>query len=200
MAIARILPVVVSVTAVAAVTACRPEPKPEGAPAAVAPVTGVASAADVAVPSAAPSAPAFSAPILGATPLAQPSAEPDPNAPMALTVATGANVEVVLPANPTTGYAWKVIEPVDAHVKLVANDYESTPRPTPPGGPVIVGSGGNARITFQGVTAGAATVQLAYQRAWEKIPAAISKTLVFTVTDAGAAVPAAPPSGGAAKP
>jgi inhibitor of cysteine peptidase len=167
--------------------ACGAEPKPDAVPAAV-PVTAPASlesSAAALVPSAPETA---AAPVVGGPPGGGPTvggATPGPEvaagAPEKLEVAAGATFEVRLEANATTGYQWKVLEPLDPHLAFVSDVYEPTPTPPGPGGAVMVGSGGTARFTFKGVTAGQATLRLGYARPWEKGPPGQVRTWEVTV-------------------
>ncbi len=95
-------------------------------------------------------------------------------------VAVGASFEVHMDSNPTTGYMWRVREPLDAHLSAGPKRYEGAPTAAP-GQPQIVGAGGVEYFSFTGVTAGEATLVLEYARSWEKGPAETVRTWLVTV-------------------
>ena len=94
-------------------------------------------------------------------------------------VAVGATFDLRLPANPTTGFQWKLQGALDAHLALVSETYE--PDAPPAGSEPMVGRGGTAHFVFKGVSAGEATVVLGYLRAWDKGAAPMSRTVQVVV-------------------
>lgn len=196
---------VVPLFALSLLSACGAEPKQNAVPAA-APVTtaaasGLAAAsAEVpaseapasAAPGGAPTAAPGSAPPVGVPPVVggdapgggeaawQVAAAPEA-APEKIEVAVGATFDVRVAGNVTTGFQWKVQEPLDPHLSLDSDAYETDPNPPGPGGAVKAGVGGTHRFTFKGVSAGVATVRLRYARSWEKGPPARVQTYEVTV-------------------
>ncbi|HEX8244672.1 MAG TPA: protease inhibitor I42 family protein, partial [Longimicrobium sp.] len=80
----------------------------------------------------------------------------DANSP--ITTAPGKAFSVVLNANMTTGYQWRLADSLDTRVvSLLGDAYE--PYPAAPG---VVGSGGVWRWTFQGVAAGTTHIVLGH--------------------------------------
>lgn len=179
-------------------TACGADPKPEAtspgsAPAsaiAPAPVTevsriGALPASDAnaagAVPSDAPkSTPAWAGAVGAAGGPSVGGAPPTPNVGAAPTpehveVAVGASFEVHMDSNPTTGFAWRIREPLDPHLVAGPKRYEGAPKAAP-GEPQMVGRGGVEYFSFTGVSAGEATLVLEYVRSWEKRPADTFRT------------------------
>ncbi len=90
-------------------------------------------------------------------------------------LAVGAELEVSLDANPTTGFDWTVVQAWDeAVLELRANDYQSTS--------LAVGSGGSRRWRFAGKSAGQTALSLAYRRSWETgVPPLRTFTLTVSV-------------------
>ena len=81
-------------------------------------------------------------------------------------------VVIHLRENPTTGYRW-VIDKVDNHILAIqSTDYSQTPS----GG---IGGGGERRLTFKAIQAGATLLQLKLWQEWEGEK---SVTERFTVT------------------
>ena len=73
-----------------------------------------------------------------------------------ITANAGETFDIVLSANPTTGYRWNLIGELDANVvELVGQDYISQQ-------PVLVGSGGVDVWTFRAINAGDTTIVLGY--------------------------------------
>lgn len=72
-------------------------------------------------------------------------------------ISTGEEFTIILEANPTTGYQWKIIGGVDKTViEFVRSDYKSTSDPN------LVGGGGLDLWTFKAVNAGESRVVLGY--------------------------------------
>lgn len=91
-----------------------------------------------------------------------------------ITVVIGKRFAVELAANPTTGYSWQLASDPGGAVRLVDEDYTATGTQQP-------GSGGVQRFTFEGASAGSATLDFAYVRPWEK-DAAPAQTASYPVT------------------
>ncbi|MBI5841434.1 MAG: protease inhibitor I42 family protein [Chloroflexi bacterium] len=92
----------------------------------------------------------------------EPTAEPaklvpdktDPSQP--IIARAGATFDIVLDANPSTGYHWELVEELDAHVvELVGNEYAAQE-------PIMPGSGGVDVWTFRAVDAGDTTIVFGY--------------------------------------
>lgn len=76
----------------------------------------------------------------------------DPSQP--ITVKTGETFFIVVEANPSTGYHWEMIGPLDdAHLELVSHEYTASE-------PVMPGSGGVEVWTMKAVSAGEASFVL----------------------------------------
>ena len=80
-----------------------------------------------------------------------------------LDLSPGAEFELCLVENRTTGYTWQFRKDGSSICKLLEDRYE--PGSGPPG------SAGRHRWRFRVVEAGRATLALAYQRSWEQAPA-----------------------------
>jgi inhibitor of cysteine peptidase len=97
----------------------------------------------------------------------------DPQQP--IEVGAGEEFTIVLEANPTTGYQWKIVDEVDgAVVEFVRSEYKSTSDPK------LVGGGGLDLWTFKAVNAGEAEVTLGYYPP-SNDPTDPQQTLTFTV-------------------
>ncbi|MGK8523598.1 protease inhibitor I42 family protein [Nocardia asteroides] len=79
-------------------------------------------------------------------------------------LSVGQRLEVALPANPSTGYAWSVAG-VDASVVRPDGEADFEPDPAVP---VAPGAGGTAVWTFVGVAAGATPLRMEYTRPWDQ--------------------------------
>jgi inhibitor of cysteine peptidase len=79
-----------------------------------------------------------------------------------VSVEVGEQFEVRLESNPTTGYAWQVVEQPDA-VTLVSSEYEAPDTS-------LVGAGGVEAFVFEGASAGSGELRLEYLRSFEKPP------------------------------
>jgi len=92
-----------------------------------------------------------------------------------MTVKRGGALQVRLPSNPSTGYAWQVVEMPAFLSKEGDTSFEQ-------GGPSgAVGAGGTETLRFVPTTAGAGTVKLEYRRSWETTaPAEDTFTLEVT--------------------
>lgn len=75
-----------------------------------------------------------------------------------VTLRPGGEVEVLLDANPTTGYQWSLMPGWDEQViRLTDQSYKADPVPLG-----VVGSGGVSRFAFEGIAPGRTEVRLAY--------------------------------------
>jgi inhibitor of cysteine peptidase len=81
-----------------------------------------------------------------------------------LRVTRGEVLAIKLESNPSTGYSWAVLK-VTGHALREEGkaSYEPMAEATP-----VPGSGGTQTFRFTAVTTGAAKVELAYRRPWEK--------------------------------
>ncbi len=77
---------------------------------------------------------------------------------------SGQVLSITLEANPTTGYTWEVVEPLDGQVMRQVGEIEFIPNRQESG---IVGSGGVQIIRFECVNAGQTVLKLVYHRPWE---------------------------------
>ena len=68
---------------------------------------------------------------------------------------------ITLKANPTTGYTWDVVEPLDEQVMQQVGEIEFKPESD------LIGAGGVQIIRFEIVNAGRAALKLVYHRPWE---------------------------------
>ena len=93
-----------------------------------------------------------------------------------LDLVVGAEFELCLVENRTTGYSWQLREDGSSICKVLDDGYE--PGNGPPG------SAGRHRWHFRVVEAGRTTLTLAYQRSWEQ-PRAQSFTLALQVGEIG---------------
>ena len=69
---------------------------------------------------------------------------------------------ITLKANPTTGYTWDVLEPLDEQVMQQVGEIEFKPESN------LMGAGGVQIIQFKIVNAGQTALKLVYHRPWEK--------------------------------
>jgi len=73
----------------------------------------------------------------------------------------GQVVSITLEANPTTGYTWEVVEPLDEQVVRQVGEIEFKPESE------AIGAGGVQIIRFEIVHAGQTALKLVYHRPWE---------------------------------
>lgn len=73
----------------------------------------------------------------------------------------GQVVSITLEANPTTGYTWEVVEPLDEQVLRHVGEIEFKPESE------AIGAGGVQIIRFEIVNAGQTALKLVYHRPWE---------------------------------
>ena len=95
---------------------------------------------------------------------------------MAIEVEVGQEFAVTLESNPTTGYRWRLAEPLDsAALELVNSEFE---RPETD----LVGAGGEEVWTFRAKRRGETVVRLEYAQPWERdVPPAESRVLTVFV-------------------
>jgi inhibitor of cysteine peptidase len=91
-------------------------------------------------------------------------------------VAVGEQFEIRLDSNPTTGYAWQVVDQ-PAVVELVSSDYEAPDTNS-------VGAGGVEVFVFAGASSGSAELRLQYVQSFEEPPEP-ADTVEFQVTVGG---------------
>lgn len=77
---------------------------------------------------------------------------------------SGQRLSVTLPANPSTGYQWRLAE-LDQTVLRQDGEPDYRPDPTVP---VAPGSGGTSNWTFEAKAAGVTKLMLDYARPWEQ--------------------------------
>jgi inhibitor of cysteine peptidase len=96
----------------------------------------------------------------------------------AYTVRVGDTIEVIIPGNPTTGFAWTA-----ALAEKDAALFEKIGEPaysTEASDGAVVGAGGTYTFTFKAAAAGEALVKLVYARSWESVTP--EKTFAVTLT------------------
>jgi inhibitor of cysteine peptidase len=93
-----------------------------------------------------------------------------------VTVDVGEQFEVRLESNPTTGYAWQVVEQPDV-IDLVSSEYDAPDTS-------LVGAGGVEVFVFEGASAGSGELRLEYVRSFEDPPVP-AETAEFQVQVAG---------------
>lgn len=102
----------------------------------------------------------------------------EPDSGNAFTVKVGDTIQVVLPGNMTTGFAWVAALDDKAAALLVKDgDEVYTEQCTDP---QVVGAGGTFTFTFKAQAAGQATLKLVYERSWEN--AAPEQTFEVQIT------------------
>ena len=74
----------------------------------------------------------------------------------------GQTLVVTLEGNPTTGYSWEVVDPLDEQVLRQVGEAEFKAESE------ALGAGGVQILRFEAVNAGKATLKLVYHRPWEK--------------------------------
>jgi predicted secreted protein len=95
----------------------------------------------------------------------------------------GAVMELTLPGNPTTGFAWSLAATPDQNVLVETSHFYISPART-------VGSGGGDHWVFRAAGAGATQLTLVYSRPWEKsTPPAKTYSVTVGVSQAPAPAP-----------
>jgi predicted secreted protein len=80
----------------------------------------------------------------------------------------GSSFTIVLSANHTTGYSWRLSKPLNADLfRRVSAIYEE-------GGSERIGAGGKEMWTFEALSAGTAEIEFEYARPWEKDAAPVN--------------------------
>jgi inhibitor of cysteine peptidase len=74
---------------------------------------------------------------------------------------SGQVLSITLEANPTTGYTWEVVEPLDGQIMRQVGEIEFEPESE------AIGAGGVQIIRFECVNAGQTVLKLVYHRSWE---------------------------------
>lgn len=88
---------------------------------------------------------------------------------------SGVMLQIVLPANPTTGYNWRVGKCSTAVLSLKEQHFEPTPQQ-------LAGSGGQNYWSFRAVSPGTTDVRLELVRSWETVePAQIYEVHVTVI-------------------
>jgi inhibitor of cysteine peptidase len=83
----------------------------------------------------------------------------------AFTVKVGDEIQVVIPGNVTTGYAWiTALSDKDAALLVLQGEPAYAEEATDA---QVVGAGGVYTFTFKATAAGQATLKLVYERSWE---------------------------------
>jgi inhibitor of cysteine peptidase len=72
----------------------------------------------------------------------------------------GDELEIALPANPTTGYVWEVSSVDSVVLKLDKSDFFV--------GDKMIGSGGTTVMKLHAITSGSSSVKLIYHRPFER--------------------------------
>jgi len=75
----------------------------------------------------------------------------------------GDNVEVILAANPTTGYKWQIVNINTSKIKLINESYTAHKVNKD-----IVGSGGKKVYLFNAIDKGNTSIEFEYSRPFEK--------------------------------
>jgi len=102
----------------------------------------------------------------------------DADAGSTVQAAVGDQIEITLPANPSTGYAWKQQPGLDpAVVTFVSEAYQQAPTPS-----AMVGVGGTDTWTYKAAGAGTTTITLGYVPPGRSVP---DQTFAVTVTVGG---------------
>ncbi|KIX11116.1 hypothetical protein X474_25745 [Dethiosulfatarculus sandiegensis] len=79
-------------------------------------------------------------------------------------VKAGEEFTISLKANPTTGYGWQLVSPLDPNLlKLMGSRFERKPSQQK-----LMGAGGHTVWTFKALGPGKADLLFHYQRPWEK--------------------------------
>jgi len=74
----------------------------------------------------------------------------------------GHHLDVVLDANPTTGYEWKIMNMDTTILALIVTEYQ--PDEAPPG---LLGAGGKSTFHFKSENSGETLLKIIYHRSFE---------------------------------
>lgn len=100
-----------------------------------------------------------------------------------LEVGAGKEFNIELNSNITTGYAWRLAEPIDENMlKLINRQYVNLdyPKPEDTNEEELLGRPGKEIWTFKALKVGTTKILFKYDRPWE--PDSISEYTVYTVT------------------
>jgi inhibitor of cysteine peptidase len=97
----------------------------------------------------------------------------DPGA--TITVSAEEQFVIALESNPSTGYSWQMVEPLDEKVvEFVSSTFEASKTK-------LIGAPGKELFTFRAAGKGSTKISFTYQRPWEKgVP--FIKKLEFNIT------------------
>jgi inhibitor of cysteine peptidase len=119
------------------------------------------------------------------------AADKSPGQPASFVVAPGEELDIRLAANPSTGFQWRIGDPLDeAVVVLVGSDFQRTDAVAPTDGEgapapgsesaAPLGQGGFETWRFRAVAPGRTTIELVYVRPWEE-NAAPARFAIYSV-------------------
>ena len=83
---------------------------------------------------------------------------------------------IALESSPTTGYQWRLINPLDEEIlELVGSEYKGPEDER-------IGAGGEEVLTFRAVSQGTTRISLGYERPWEtNVPPIKTRTFAVAV-------------------
>lgn len=120
---------------------------------------------------------------------APPSCPPFDDVTDPIAVGVGQSFTFGLQSNPTTGYRWELeLSNLSGMFSVVGPTYVPSPPPQP-GGPPLVGSGGQECWTFQANRSGTITLMLNYRRPFEPATTPPVRTKQITVIVGPASAP-----------
>lgn len=103
----------------------------------------------------------------------------------AIEVEEGLRFSIVLESNPTTGYQWRLAEPLDGEILGLVSAVFEKKGGGHAEGEEVVGAPGEEVWTFEALGKGEAEIRLEYVRPWEEKAPEESKTFKVDVTPAG---------------
>ena len=103
----------------------------------------------------------------------------------AIEVEEGLRFSIVLESNPTTGYQWRLAEPLDEEILGLVSAVFEKKGGGHAEGEEVVGAPGEEVWTFEALGKGEAEIHLEYVRPWEEKAPEESKTFKVEVTSAG---------------
>ena len=90
-------------------------------------------------------------------------------------VEVGREFVIPLESNPTTGYRWQLIEPLDDGIlEFVGDEYKGLEGER-------IGAGGEEVFTFRALSQGTTTISLGYVRRWKEGPPEQTRTFAVIV-------------------
>jgi len=91
-------------------------------------------------------------------------------------IRTGNKITILLDSNPTTGYSWRLAQPLDERVlKLIDSKYQAPQTH-------LIGAGGKELWIFEATGSGKAEISFQYVRPWEKdVPPVKQETFTVVV-------------------